>query len=856
MMTSIRPPRCQLPIDSLLPELMQYLEGNPFVILQATPGSGKTTRVPPALLNARFLADDQEIWVLEPRRLAAKYAAHRVAQELGEPVGQSVGYHFRFEKVTGPKTRLHFLTEGMLIRKLIANPRLEQVGAVILDEFHERHLHGDSALAYLAHLQATERPDLRVLVMSATLDAEAICGFLRNCSIFKIETTLFPISIHHLPEPISKPLEITIKETVLKAIREEGPENFGDYLIFLPGMAEIRKTQAELERVLSDSFVIFPLHGDLSREEQDRAIQPLKGQRKIILSTNVAETSITIEGLRTVIDSGLHRVASFSWWSGVPSLRTRPISRASAIQRAGRAGRTAPGRCYRLYTQSEFASRPAFETPEIQRADLCQTVLELKSLGIDDFEKFAWFEAPSSQALNSAQELLYFLGALDQATGPCSLTPIGKRMVSVPAHPRIARLLIEAEKQGVLSQASTLGAMITHGLETSTLSDPMDQIDFAGRNPSLQKTQSQLFKTFPTDPDAQAHHSKRFKNWKDSLRYALLTSFPDRIARKRLLSSSISRGTSRDGAQMAELIFSAGGSALVPHVGVMTESETFITLDLQEQQAIHQTRSQLKVRSVTPILPEWLLDLEPSVIKEKTETSWDTSRDRVKTVSRLTYGALILVEDETASDPKKETEVLLKSALGLDPNRFMEMTLQDWVQALTPVSEPELLENTIGRIALAQKYVPELVTHTSELSQSLMTLLEGKSRLSELKELDWESVLLFEFFSENRSKAEMLFPSQISLTPKRRVKIHYPLNQAPWIESRLQDFFGMKKGPAILQGKLPLTLHLLAPNQRAVQVTTDLQGFWQRTYPELRTALSRRYPRHFWPENPLAPEQP
>jgi len=848
-----------LPIDPILPQLTAYLEHHRSAILHASPGSGKTTRVPPALLQSSFCKPGREIWVLEPRRLAAKYAAYRVAQEMGEPIGKTVGYHFRFEKVASRETRLHFLTEGMLIRRLISDPRLERVAAVILDEFHERHLHGDIALSYLARLQATDRPDLRIVLMSATLDAESASQFLGNCSIFKVEAPIHPIAIHHLPAPLSKTLETTVRETVTRAIREEDSKNRGDFLVFLPGMAEIRRVYAELQNS-TPGFLILPLHGDISREEQDRAIQPMPDLRKIILSTNVAETSLTIEGLSTVIDSGLHRIASFSWWSGVPSLRTRPISRASAIQRAGRAGRTGPGRCYRLYTQTEFSSRPAFEMPEIQRADLCQTVLELKSLGIENFENFPWFEAPSLRSLESAQELLYRLGALNHSIGASSLTPLGKRMAQIAAHPRIARMLIEAEKKGILDPAATLAAMITEGqldptsrsLAANEISDPLEWIHSASKDPAIRKAHAHLISSFESRKESNTHSI-------ESLRFALLTGFPDRVTRKRSLRNSISRGSSRDGSQITELVFSSGGSALVNELGVIAENDTFVTIDIQEQQALNQTRSQIKVRAVTPIQTEWLFDIEPSMIEEKTETTWDAPRKRVKTISQLTYGELILLEEEDRRliDSTRTTQVLLKSALGIDPSRVLQMKPEDWIAALAPVYGTELLTNVVARLSLAVQHLPQLFTQkTSEnwhhfLTQSILSLMEGKTRLNELKEIDWENSLIFNFLQENIQKMDQLLPTHIQLNPKRRVKIHYQLGQTPWIESRLQDFFGMKQGPSLLNGKISIALHLLAPNQRAVQITTDLSGFWERTYPELRTALSRRYPRHAWPENPL-----
>ncbi len=392
--------RLSLPIDPHLPLIAKKLQESGCLVLKASPGSGKTTRVAPFLLNS--LPPGKEILVLEPRRLAAKLAARRVAEERREKVGGVIGYQFRFENVSSKETRLRFLTEGMLMRRLIRDRTLDGVAIVILDEFHERHLHGDVALSYLRSLQASGRPDLKLVVMSATLDTEALLRYLGNCPLVEVEGRPFDVATHYRPSE-NKFLEISVRDAVKTAF-QEWPE--GDCLVFLPGMADIRRAESALSDLARiNHWDLFPLHGELSKGEQDRALLPGRN-RKIILATNVAETSLTIEGIRIVIDSGLHRQASYSWWSGVPSLRTRPISRASSIQRAGRAGRTASGTCYRLYSRADFDGRAPFETPEIQRADLCQTLLELKELGVQSLTQFPWFDPPPAGAMESAEATL------------------------------------------------------------------------------------------------------------------------------------------------------------------------------------------------------------------------------------------------------------------------------------------------------------------------------------------------------------------------------------------------------------------------------------------------------------------
>src|SRR5581483_1229181 len=443
----------QLPVDSLLSQIISSLGQSPNLVIEAPPGAGKTTRIPPALLDTG-IAGDGEVWVLEPRRLAARMSARRVAEERNEKPGETVGYQVRFDEVSGPRTRLRFLTEGVLTRRLLSDPRLKKAGVVILDEFHERHLQADIALALLRRLQQTVRPDLKIVAMSATLAADPIAGFLDNCPILRSEGRRFDVAVEHAARHDDRPLA----EQVTSAIRRlvtEGLE--GDVLVFLPGAAEIRRAQAGCEKIAAQSdLLILPLHGELPAAEQDRAVRPAS-QRKIILSTNVAETSITIDGVVAVVDSGLARIASHSPWSGLPTLNVARVSRASATQRAGRAGRTRPGRCLRLYTAQDFAARPDHETPEIRRLDLAEPVLELHAAGVTDPGSFAWFEAPSPQSLDAAESLLERVGAID---GSGLITETGKRMLRFPLHPRQARLLVEAETRGVAWAGCVIAALI------------------------------------------------------------------------------------------------------------------------------------------------------------------------------------------------------------------------------------------------------------------------------------------------------------------------------------------------------------------------------------------------------------
>ncbi len=798
-----------LPIDAILPEILASLETNPCLVLQASPGAGKTTRVPPALLRAAF-ARGGEIVVLEPRRIAAKLSARRVAEELGEPVGKTVGYQFRFEKVGGRETRLRFLTEGMLMRRLLGDPELEGVAAVVLDEFHERHLHADLALAYLRRLQLGRRPGLRIVVMSATLEAKTVSAFLGNCPSLEVEGRLHPVELEYLASPPSKPLETLVREAV------ERTGNSGDALVFLPGMAEIRRAERALEGLRG--VLAFPLHGELSREEQDAALSPAPdGRRKAILSTNVAETSLTIEGVTTVIDSGLHRSASYSWWSGVPRLKTQAISRASAIQRAGRAGRTGPGRCLRLYTRGDFDGRAPFERPELQRADLTQTVLELKALGVVDLAAFPWFEAPAPGALDAASLLLWRLGALSSTKPDATLTPLGLELSRVPAHPRIARVLLEARARGALDEAAIACTELLEG-------EPDERV------------RRQLFES--------VSRAERAPRAKSALELSLLAGFPDRVAQKR----------------GEDLVFSAGGSAPAPQTPEVASadlgSEFFLVTDIQESQRPGQARPRLHVRSLVGIQAEWLFDLVPPQLEEREDLEWDGKR--VTAVSRLAYGEISLSEDRgRPKDRAKATKLLLKSALGVDPDELARLPVGELCAKLAPCAPPEELEAFFCRLALLARDRGEPAPDSAAIARSVLEALEPAFEAFTLEELRGSGLparLAGALEPALAARLERELPGEIPLGKRRGVKVAYKFGQPPWLESRMQDFFGLERGPALLGGRLPLTLHLLAPNQRAVQVTSDLAGFWKRVYPELRRELCRHYPRHFWPENPLEAE--
>jgi ATP-dependent helicase HrpB len=819
------PKRERLPIDDALTGVLRQLAEGPCLVVQAAPGSGKTTRVPPALLDAPWCRG--EVLVLEPRRLAAKLAARRVADEMGEPVGETVGYQFRFENVSGPRTRLRFLTEGMLMRRLLSDPALEGVSAVLLDEFHERHLHGDVAIAFLRRLQLGARPDLRLCAMSATLDAAAVARFLGDCPVVDVPTRRFDVAVEHAREAVGpRELDTAVRDAVVDSLRAK---DSGDVLVFLPGMADIRRAAEALARAAArDGFDVLPLHGELSREEQDRAVGPARGRRKVILSTNVAETSLTIPGVSMVIDSGLARVASYSHWSGLPALRTRPISRASAIQRAGRAGRTGPGRCYRLYSKGDFDGRAPFEVPEISRADLTQTVLELAALGAGDPAGFPWFERPAPAALQSALGLLFRLGALD---GQGRITPSGRRMVELPVHPRLARLALEAERQGFVADGVRLAAAIGEGRLEGV--DLLAQFGRLGRDDGIARLEDRLTWALKRTGGSSAP-GPRGRKREEALRFAVLCGFPDRVARRRALASNVNRGRAS-----SELVFSAGGAAPFEEATAFPGAEYFVAVDAEEKRHHGQARSQLAVRMVSTIEPEWLFDLEPAGVAEREELVWNAERERVEAVERIAYDQLVL--DETRGPPRD-----LEAAA-----RLLVASLGD----LGRICDPERLAALRARAAFLRESLGEAACPAFDdayLRERLAAQAQGMVAAAEVRELDLLASILGKLPADAARRLERDAPETVTLARGRRVKVHYESGKPPWIESRLQDFFGMRQGPSVLGGRVSLTLHLLAPNQRAVQVTSDLAGFWARVYPDLRRELGRRYPRHSWPEDPLS----
>ncbi len=832
-----------LPIDPLLPEIVRALRHERAVVIAAEPGAGKTTRVPRALLEAG-LAGEREVLVLEPRRLAARLAARFVAHELGEEVGARVGYQVRFEEAAGPDTRLRFVSEGLLARFLLDDPTLSRAGVVVFDEFHERHLAGDTALALLRHGQE-RRPELKLLVMSATLAGDEVAGFLGGV-VLRAPGREFEVAVEHLPKPDARPLGQQVAAAVRRLVRE-GLD--GDVLVFLPGMAEIREAQAAcVEVAAAAGLLVTPLHGELPAAEQDRAVCP-QARPKLILSTNVAETSITIDGVTAVIDSGLARVAGHNPWSGLPTLRVRPVSHASAIQRAGRAGRTAPGRALRLFTEHDFTTRPRFDTPEVCRLDLAETVLWLAALG-ETVERIAWLEAPPPEHVASARELLQALGALTDAG---EITRLGRHLARLPVHPRQARVALYAAEAGAAKAgalyAAILGerdlrsergpARVSGASDLAALSDlfgeakrrrfaagPLRGLGIhAGVARNVERAATQLARLL-----GDAAGSSLGEPEETVLGKAILAGYPDRVAAR----VATSRGA------RPELLMSGGGRARLSDASVVQDAPLLVAVDAEEP---GRGQHLPLVRLAQAIEEEWLLEVCPERLQDSVTLEWNDKLARVEEVSQLSYGALSLHVTRKKAEPSAEAARLLLSA-----------ALAKGQEAFADGRHLAAINARLAFLRAAGHEVPLL--DGERLTATLRDACASAVTFAELRDANLTHLLVASLPSHAHALLEEQAPASITLPSGRRLEVHYDHAAAPWVESYLQDFFGMAQTPRLVQGRVALTVRLLAPSRRPVQVTSDLAGFWQRHYPELRRELSRRYPKHAWPDHPLTAKPP
>jgi ATP-dependent helicase HrpB len=843
--------RLHLPIDDVMPELLAAVRTSRCAVLVAPPGAGKTTRVPSALLDSN-LAGGGDIVVLQPRRLAARLAAERVAFERGVNIGDEVGYEIRLERKVSSATKIRFVTEGILTRRMLTDPTLRGTTCVVIDEFHERHLDGDVALAMLSRLRAT-RPELTLLVMSATLDAEPVAAFL-NAPIVRSLGRTFPLTIEHADphDDLTLPIGKQVSGAVRKLIRNKLD---GDVLVFLPGAGEIRFCTDDLADVASQhDLLVVPLHGELTAEEQDRAIGPAK-QRKVILATNVAETSVTIDGVVAVIDAGRARVARHSPWSGLPMLQIEPISKASAAQRAGRAGRTRAGHVIRLYTQHDHDGRRSFDAAEIARADLAATAIELRAAGLSSLTELQWFEAPPLAAVSAAELLLLRLGAVSTDG---ELTNLGRSMMRFATHPRLARLICEAESRGAGREACLIAACASarelrlerrtfrSGRSNAQLTSPSDLIDdldamldarasgmrsekirSAGLDVPTAHTVHRVAQQYERNLDrVPRQRSLSNEQLDQALQISILAAYPDRVGKRRAPRS-------------ADFAFAGGGGAALAPTSNVIDAQYIVAVDSAET-GQRGGVSKAQIRRASAIEPAWLIDLFLDRIVEKDELLWNSERHRVERVMQMMYDGLVIDEsrdvESARSAGKRAAEILATQAIAAGIDHFVDVAaLTQWRARLATVAR------ATGDSSLAAT--------DESLAQILASACEGLISFEDLRRTDLLS-LLDNSLGDKRSMIARMAPTHFELPRRRRVAINYVLDQSPWIASRMQDFFGMARAPSICDGRVPVVLHLLAPNQRPVQVTQDLPGFWIKHYPALRNQLMRRYPRHQWPENP------
>lgn len=749
-----------LPIDPFLDEIVKDSQNYSTVLVKSSPGSGKTTRLPYAL--AQKLTG--KVLVLEPRRLAAKLAAERIASEEGLKTGEEVGYHFRFDKKLTDKTKLIFYTEGTFLKKILRDPDLHGVDAVILDEFHERHIETDVALAFLRGLQK-KRPELKLILMSATLDEKILSEF-PDSKIHDINIPRFDVKIHHLPNQPSV-LNATLETKVRNVLSQI--DSHHDVLVFVPGMREM----LQLKNYLGTSFgEVLLLHSELSKEEQELAMGP-NSQRKIILSTNIAESSVTIPGIKVVIDSGIQRSSTYSPWLGLKIVEDQPVTMSSAIQRTGRAGRTSAGECYRLYAEQDFNNRLPFTKPEILEADLTETVL----LVADFPGELKWLTNPSPERWKIALTLARQLGALDEQG---KLTPIGRKMEAYPLGARVARILVAGEDYK-LEQKKKLLTFICEELEKD-------------RYGVLKNKLSSYLKTGGASEDT----------WEK----AVLSGFVDQV--------SLFREKKHD-------FIHYSGKTLKPHLSLKDlHHDYFLILDItQRQEAIN----------VFPILEEWLYDLHPFPFSEEDQVNVDS---KIQLVRKTKLGSIVMEESTSVRPFSKLSAEAKKLVLTQGENTFQK-------------NKNKFQESEIYmRLHFWARH------HKWDLS--ILENIRFESFLLENDHLNWDDVS--DFLKRQLEKDWSLdrmdenLPLKINLGGKRELEVHYTSGEDPYVEAPMQDFYGVKTTPTILKGQFPLTLKLIGPHRRPIQVTRDLPGFWKKMYVEMKREWQRDYPRHHWPDDP------
>ncbi|MCQ9424623.1 ATP-dependent helicase HrpB [Pseudomonas sp. LJDD11] len=827
-----------LPIDAVLPALRQALSTRHEAVLEAPPGAGKTTRVPLALLNEPWLAG-QTILMLEPRRLAARAAAERLASELGEKVGETVGYRIRLDSKVGPNTRIEVVTEGILTRRLQDDPALEGVGLLIFDEFHERSLDADLALALSLNGRELLRddPPLKILLMSATLEGERLSALLDDAPVVSSEGRMFPVDIQWgRPFQPGEFVEPRVVQTVLDALGNET----GSLLVFLPGQAEIRRVHQQLADALGErrDIVLCPLHGELDLNAQRAAIDPAPaGSRKVVLATNIAETSLTIDGVRVVIDAGLARVPRFDPGSGMTRLDTQRISRASATQRAGRAGRLEPGVCYRLWSEAQHEQLAGYGSAEILQADLAGLALQLARWGVTP-EQLQWLDLPPAAAIAQARDLLQRLGAL-QADG--RLSTHGQAMAEIPAHPRIAHLLLRGQELGLANMACDVAALLGErdilrgaGADVHSRLVLLSGEQKAQRNAQggVQRARqlSRQYRGYLRGKAGQAVVDPDHPRWLGAL---LALAYPDRVARQR-----------RDGG--AEYRLANGRAALFSETDALMKHEWLVVADLGSRQGQREERIYLAA-DLDPALFDNVLAEQVLAIDY---LDWDEREGVLRAERQRKVGELVLSSEPL---PKLDDAARGQALLGLVRRKGLE--LLGWTPELRQWQARVMLLRELDAQQQASSEWPDVSDSAlrDSLEQWLLPYLGKVSRLSHFAQLDLSSMLRNLLPWPLPQRLDELAPQHIQVPSGSSIRLDYS-EQPPILAVRLQELFGLSDTPRIANGRQIVKLHLLSPARRPVQVTQDLANFWRSTYAEVKKDLKGRYPKHYWPDDPLVAE--
>jgi ATP-dependent RNA helicase HrpB len=840
-----------LPIVEIEQALLETLTTHKRVVLTAPTGSGKSTQVPQMLLDSGLLGNGQ-VTVLQPRRLPTRMLAAWVAKARGVKLGGEVGYQMRLDNVASPATRICYVTEGVLLRRMLADIHLNGTSAIVFDEFHERHLYGDITLARALEIQQSTRPDLIILVMSATLDITAVEKYLHPCALLSSQGRAYPVAIEYLPKPAGEaPVwKLAVKE--LQRLVHEHPQ--GDALIFMPGAYEITRTVQAARDTLGQEFVVFPLHGDLPPNDQDAALARYD-RRKVVVSTNVAETSLTIDGVRLVIDSGLARIPRYDPYRGINTLLIEKISRAAADQRAGRAGRTALGHCLRLWTEHEQAGRPAQELSEVKRLDLSEVLLTLKASGVNDVRLFRWLEAPDARALERAEMLLSDLGAIGEAG---AITPLGRRMLAFPAHPRYARMLLEAEKYECVRSVALIAALTQErDLLVRRQGNPFDDArddrfgeetdsDFfvlmrawryAERNgyhiercrrlgvhaPTARQV-GPLFEQFLRIAAAEGLDIRDKPFARAAVQRCVLVGFSDHLAKR------LDEGTLR-----CALVH--GRSGVLARESVVRNASLFVVSEVREVESGRGRERALSVvlNLATAIEEEWLRELFPDDFKEVRAFVYDPASRRVMVREEKRFRDLVLEEKLFDNPPAEEATRILAREVASG-----RCALENWNEAV---------EQWILRVNRLREWMPELALPAigaGDRGAMLEHICHGAFSHNQIKGRPVLPIVKSWLSRQQQALVENYAPERIKLPNGRAVKIVYSVDATPTIAARIQDLYGVKEALWIADRRVRVRIQVLAPNNRPVQVTENLSVFWRETYPKVKQELQRKYPKHDW----------